>query len=201
MTDKSLYITDYVDECYVDPLGNLIARKKAAAKVMFSAHADGSVSSLPTSMMTGSCACNVGGLNLLIAWKQGPFRQWCYRCNWQGKGELKDLTLDKLFIDIGADSKGSRKKVAIGDFAIFHREFCDLGQRLVAKSMDDRIGCAVLVEAIRRLDQSNHDLYFVFSAQEEVGARAGQQPMVLIPIWGTIDVTRTGDTPEAPAWT
>lgn len=66
--------------------------------------------------------------------------------------------------------------------------------------MDDRIGCAVLVEAIRRLDHSDHDLYFVFSAQEEVGLRGARTAAYSIdPDLGiAIDVTRTGDTPEAP---
>ena len=37
----------------------------------------------------------------------------------------------------------------IGDVAAFERPFLDLGRRLVAKSMDDRIGCAVLIETLR----------------------------------------------------
>ncbi|HHX01433.1 MAG TPA: M42 family metallopeptidase [Firmicutes bacterium] len=205
VTDKiRSYITDYVDECYVDPLGNLIARKKGSGKkVMFSAHAD-EIGVIVTYIDDDGFLrfSNVGGLNLLtLLGNRVRFANGVIGVIGREKGELKDLTLDKLFIDIGADSKKeARKKVAIGDFAIFHREFCDLGQRLVAKSMDDRIGCAVLVEAIRRLDQSNHDLYFVFSAQEEVGLRGARTAAYGIdPDLGiAIDVTRTGDTPEAP---
>lgn len=57
-----------------------------------------------------------------------------------------------------------------------------------------------MVEAIRRLDHSDHDLYFVFSAQEEVGLRGARTAAYSIdPDLGiAIDVTRTGDTPEAP---
>lgn len=205
VTDKiRSYITDYVDECYVDPLGNLIARKKGSGKkVMFSAHAD-EIGVIVTYIDDDGFLrfSNVGGLNLLtLLGNRVRFANGVIGVIGREKGELKDLTLDKLFIDIGADSKEeARKKVAIGDFAIFHREFCDLGQRLVAKSMDDRIGCAVLVEAIRRLDQSNHDLYFVFSTQEEVGLRGARTAAYGIdPDLGiAIDVTRTGDTPEAP---
>ena len=198
------YIADKVDECYVDALGNLIARKKGSGKkVMFSAHAD-EIGVIVTYIDDDGFLrfSNVGGLNLLtLLGGRVRFANGVIGVIGKEKGELKDLTLDKLFIDIGAATKDeAQKKVSIGDFAVFHREFADLGQRLVAKSMDDRIGCAVLVEAIRRLDHSDHDLYFVFSAQEEVGLRGARTAAYSIdPDLGiAIDVTRTGDTPEAP---
>ena len=65
--------------------------------------------------------------------------------------------------------------------------------------MDDRIGCAVVIEALKRLKQTQHDIYAVFAAQEEVGLRGarvaayGIDPDVGI----AFDVTRTGDTPKA----
>ena len=37
--------------------------------------------------------------------------------------------------------------------------------------MDDRIGCAVLIETMRALKASPHELYFVFTTQEEIGTR------------------------------
>jgi len=198
------YIADKVDECYVDALGNLIARKKGSGKkVMFSAHAD-EIGVIVTYIDDDGFLrfSNVGGLNLLtLLGGRVRFANGVIGVIGKEKGELKDFTLDKLFIDIGAATKDeAQKKVSIGDFAVFHREFADLGQRLVAKSMDDRIGCAVLVEAIRRLDHSDHDLYFVFSAQEEVGLRGARTAAYSIdPDLGiAIDVTRTGDTPEAP---
>jgi endoglucanase len=75
-----------------------------------------------------------------------------------------------------------------------------MGQRVVAKAMDDRIGCVVLVETMRRLKISPHDLYFVFTVQEEVGLRGAQtgafgvEPDIGI----AVDVTIAADTPEAP---
>jgi endoglucanase len=70
---------------------------------------------------------------------------------------------------------------------------------LSAKSMDDRIGCAVAIEALRRLENTPHDVYFVFSVQEEVGTRGAQASAnALEPDVGlAVDVTGTGDTPEA----
>jgi endoglucanase len=69
----------------------------------------------------------------------------------------------------------------------------------VAKAMDDRIGCAVLLQTMKELVRSPHDLYFVFTTQEEVGLRGastssyGVDPDIAL----AVDVTLTGDTPES----
>jgi tetrahedral aminopeptidase len=66
--------------------------------------------------------------------------------------------------------------------------------------MDDRIGCVVLIEVLRRMGETPHEVYFVFSVQEEVGLRGartgayGLHPEVGI----AVDITASGDTPEAP---
>ncbi len=80
----------------------------------------------------------------------------------------------------------------------FDRPFLDLGNRLIAKSMDDRIGCAVMIEAMRALKTSPHELYFVFTTQEEVGLRgATTSSFGVDPDLGlSLDVTATGDTPK-----
>jgi tetrahedral aminopeptidase len=83
--------------------------------------------------------------------------------------------------------------------AAFQRPFLDLGGRLVAKSMDDRIGCAVLIETLRFLKSSPHELYFVFTTQEEVGTRGATTSAFGIDpeIGVAVDVTLTGDTPKS----
>jgi endoglucanase len=67
--------------------------------------------------------------------------------------------------------------------------------------MDDRIGCAVLVQAMRDLRSTPHDVYFVFSTQEEVGLRgATTSAYGIAPDVGiAVDVTFSGDTPEPVA--
>jgi len=88
--------------------------------------------------------------------------------------------------------------VRVCDVAAFERPFTDLGERLVAKSMDDRIGVAVLIETLQQLNSSPHELYFVFSVQEEVGVRGATTAAYgVAPDFGlAVDVTRTGDTPR-----
>ena len=46
-----------------------------------------------------------------------------------------------------------------------------MGDRLVAKSLDDRAGVVVLIETLRAIKSTPNDLYFVFTTQEEVGTR------------------------------
>ena len=73
-----------------------------------------------------------------------------------------------------------------------------MGDKLVAKSMDDRIGCAVAIEALKALKSTPHEVYFVFSTQEEVGTRGAETSAYGIdPDLGfSIDVTGWGDTPS-----
>ncbi len=85
--------------------------------------------------------------------------------------------------------------------ACLHQPFVNLGERYLAKAMDDRIGCAVLVEAARRLPPSlPQGVCFLFSVQEEVGLRGATTAAYrLEPDYGfAVDVTSVGDTPEAP---
>jgi Cellulase M and related proteins len=104
--------------------------------------------------------------------------------------------LAKYFIDTGATSKAD-SKVGVGDVCGFERPMLDLGKRVVAKSMDDRVAAAITMEALKEVKPGTNELYFVFSVQEEVGIRGaitaayGVDPEIGL----AVDVTRTGDTP------
>lgn len=104
--------------------------------------------------------------------------------------------MERMFIDVGA-STSRNCPVKTGDVAAFERPFLDLGNRAAAKSMDDRVGCAVAIEVLRKLGNAAHDVYVVFTTQEEVGARGAQTSAYGIdPELGfSIDVTGWGDTP------
>jgi len=79
----------------------------------------------------------------------------------------KTPSLDQMFIDLGSADHG----IKVGDVAAFDRTFEDLGERVVSKALDDRVGVAVLISALRQLKSTPHEVYFVFSVQEEVGVR------------------------------
>lgn len=109
----------------------------------------------------------------------------------------KSPVLGEHFLDFGATSRESCP-VSVGDFGAFERPFLDLGDRVVGKSMDDRVGVAILIETLRRLAHSPHELVFAFTVQEEVGRRGAiTSAYSLAPDMGiAVDVTSTGDTPK-----
>jgi putative aminopeptidase FrvX len=199
-------IKDQADEIRTDVLGNLIAVKNGSPdgkKIMFAAHTD-EIGIVITYIDDKGFLrfSNVGGVGIAtLVGSRVRFANGTIGVIYQeGKTQWKELTLDKLYIDIGATSREEAlQKVRVGEFGIFHRDFADLGGRLVSKAMDDRIGCAVLVEALKRISNPKNTLYFVFTTQEEVGLRGARTAAFGIePDLGVaLDVTLTGDTPEA----
>ncbi len=116
--------------------------------------------------------------------------------------DKKDFRVEKLYIDIGAKNKEEAQKyVNIGDSASFAGEFIEAGDRLISKAFDDRIGCYVVIEALKNLKTEN-EVYFVFTVQEEVGTRGAAAAAYNIhPDFAVaVDVTSTGDTPKAKRW-
>jgi len=81
--------------------------------------------------------------------------------------------VEKLYIDIGASSAEDAKKlVSFGDTAIFDAPSFMMGKSFAARAIDDRVGCAVLLELLEA--DRPIDLTLVFTAQEEVGLRGAQ---------------------------
>ncbi len=82
-----------------------------------------------------------------------------------------------MYIDIGATSAQEVEEagVRVGDPIVPLAPFQVLagGKTYLAKAFDDRVGCAVLVEVMRRLAREGHPntVYAVATVQEEVGLR------------------------------
>lgn len=106
--------------------------------------------------------------------------------------ELKDL-----FIDTGLPEKDVKKHVEIGDVVVLDREFIEQGDICMAKAFDDRVGCFVALEAMRRLKRVPADVHVVGTTQEEVGVRgAFTAAQGIAPDLGiALDVTAAFDTP------
>lgn len=196
------------DEVRVDTLGNLIARKRPTKtsrdtkKIMIAAHMDeigvivshvdenGFVRFSPIGGVFRRYV--LGGRVRFLNGTQGIL-------GFDRLDNINELpTLDKVYIDVGATS-AKDSPVKIGDVAAFDRQYSDLGNRLVAKSMDNRVGVLVSIETLRALKSTPYDIYFVFTTQEEVGVRGattsayGVDPDIGI----ALDVTPSGDTPNA----
>jgi putative aminopeptidase FrvX len=199
-------IESLVDEIKVDALGNLIARKgksgKNGKRIMLAGHMD-EIGLIATHIDPNGFVrfSGIGGLY--------PHTLYSGRVRFVNGitgvigGERitdikKTLTISQLFIDVGA-TDAKKCPIKTGDVAAFERPFFDMGKRMIGKAMDDRIGCAVMIEALRTLKYSPHEIYFVFTTQEEVGLRGattsayGIDPDIGI----SLDVTGTGDTPKA----
>ena len=77
-------------------------------------------------------------------------------------------------IDIGAKSKDeAAKKVKAGQTAAFVTKYEEIGDCAIGKAFDDRAGCAVVIELLRR-QRFAFDLVAAFTVQEEVGLRGAR---------------------------
>lgn len=81
---------------------------------------------------------------------------------------------DALLIDIGASSRDEALKyVKPGDTAVFDSGFVRFGDGFVkSKAIDDRVGCAILLDLIS--GKLEYDCDFAFTVQEEVGTRGAR---------------------------
>jgi tetrahedral aminopeptidase len=200
-------VEEHAAELYVDALGNLIARKKgdgSGRKVMIAAHMD-EIGVMVTHVTKEGFLrfTNVGGvyphtlMGSRIRFADGTIGV-IHSERLEDRGKIHPL--DKHFIDVGASSRDACH-IRVGDAAAFLGPFHEQDDRYIAKSMDDRIGCAIAIRVLQQLDTTPHDVYFVFSVQEEVGTRGAQAAAnALEPEIGiALDVTGTGDTPGARA--
>ena len=200
-------VEPYADEIRVDALGNLIVRKgpaknvESAHKIMIAAHMD-EIGIIATHIDENGFVrfTAIGGVyprNL----PGGRVRFFNGTAGVIGIEPLDKPSetppLEKCYIDIGVSSTKNHP-IKIGDVAGFDRSFLDLGDKLVAKAMDDRIGCVVAIEALKALKSTPHNVFFVFTTQEEVGTRGAETSAYGIdPDLGfSIDVTMWGDTPN-----
>lgn len=92
----------------------------------------------------------------------------------------KSPKLDSLYIDIGAtDKETAEKYVNIGSFGSFAPNFSlggENGETMFSKSLDDRLGCAAIIELMKNLDahspevsERGAEVFFCFNTREEVG--------------------------------
>jgi endoglucanase len=197
----------HADEITVDALGNLIVRKgpstdsKGEKKIMLAGHMD-EIGIIATHIDENGFIrfSNIGGVFPRYA-PGGRVRFLDGTLGVIGSELVTDRykvpALSKMFIDVGATSQRNCP-IKVGDVAVFERPFSDLGERLISKAMDDRIAVVVMIAALRQIKKTPHELYFVFTVQEEVGVRGATTAAFGIdPDLGlAVDVTACGDTPK-----
>jgi tetrahedral aminopeptidase len=205
-------IAGLVNEVRVDAMGNLVALRRgtgqAGKRVMLAAHMD----------QIGLMVSYVDNRGFLSFTPVGYL--YALAC-WGGQVRFADGTVGTIgldgrvdprsklpttrdmYVDVGATERAQVKQ-QVGDVAAFMQPFIAQGDAWFAPNMDDRIGCAILAQLLRDLSGKEiaHDLYAVFTTQEEVGTRGATSSAYAIEpdVAVAIDVTGTGDTPhQTPA--
>ncbi len=204
-------VNNFCDSIKVDSIGNIIAYKKGSNskyKVMLSAHMDEvgfivsgytekgflkfkPVGGIDERILPGKRVV-VGNKKLCGVIGSKPIHQ-------QDKEERQKITkIKSLYIDIGAESKDEAEKLApLGEFISFYSVYTELGRDCIkAKALDDRVGCAVLIEALKH--SFEFDMYVCFTVQEEVGLRGAQVAAysVMPDVAFVIEGTTCADVPK-----
>ncbi len=206
------YITSRIDgkcEYKIDPMGNILAFKKGKIepknKVMLSAHMDevGFIVTyicdngfLKFTSVGGIDSKVISGRTVIVGEKEitGVIGNKALHLT-EGDEDKTAPKLSSMYIDIGAKSKKEAEElVSIGDAVYFNSDFVMFGNdKIKAKAIDDRFGCAVMIEMIE--SDLKYDTYFAFLVQEEVGCRgAGPAVFSLRPDYSiVIEATTAGD--------
>lgn len=198
-------IAPFVDQQSTDVLGTVICEKNITAKgprVMLDAHMD------EVGMMIVHAEDNgllrfrtLGGIDPRILVSKpviiGENKRFgvigSKPIHLQGVEERRHpLKMDQLYIDIGAkDKEDALSVIELGDVAVFTTKYGEIGNHCAkGKSFDDRVGCAILIETLKKT--YNLPIYGAFTVQEEIGLRGATvaayriQPDIAIALEGTV---------------
>lgn len=212
------YITPFADEVFTDNLGSLIAKKvgnENGPKIMVAGHLD-EVGFMVTRIDDQGFIYfqTVGGW-----WGQVMLAQRVTIMTAEGdvtgiigsqpphvlsaEARKKPVDIKDMFIDIGASSKEEALEFGVkpGSSVVPYFEFTQLKNEklLLAKAWDNRIGCAIAIEVLKQLKDSDHPniVYGVGTIQEEVGLRGAKTSTHAIKpdIGFGVDVGIAGDMP------
>lgn len=202
----------------VDALGNLIAEtagNEGATKVMVSAHMDeigflvrhvDADGFLRVQNLGGFDVRNLFARQVLVHARHGeprvgvlhPATKPVHIATAEERKKIPEMA--DFAVDLGLDAETVAAEVRVGDMVTLLQPFQDLGPVVVGKALDDRSGCWILIETLRRLDSPGCRVQAVFSVQEEVGLRgAATGAFGLTPDVGVaLDTTLAVDTPGTP---
>jgi len=203
-------IKDYVDEYTVDAMGNLIGWKgnKDNVKLLFAAHMDEVGFMISHIEKTGEMRFQpVGGIDprvilgkrVLIGKNKIPAVIGVKAVHLLTEKESDNIPEYKdLFLDAGFISDKEVEKAGIkrGDYAVFPTEYREINGTIFAKAIDDRIGCSIMVELVKKTYP--YPVAFAFTVQEEVGLRGANVAAYRVnPEYAVIlEGTGAGDFPQ-----
>ncbi len=204
-----------VDAVRVDAMGNLIAtRNGSGPRIMIAAHIDEIGFIVRYIDDEGFIRLQpVGGFDARVLVAQrvlvhpragdpipGALQPGTKPTHLLAPGEAKEIKLDDLFVDTGLPADQVKDRVSIGDMITLERATVQMGDNVVSKALDDRLGVYVMIEAVRAAARGGAGVIAVASTQEEVGLRGATtaaydlEPDIAI----ALDVTIAGDIPGMP---
>lgn len=211
------YLRPLVDDLSVDALGNLVGHRKGSGgpRIAIAAHMD-EIGFLVRHVDDKGFlrVQRVGGFDprVLVAQRvqvhtrhgislPGVFQPGTKPIHLQQGAESKALVLEDLFIDIGLPEEKVKDLVRIGDMVTLDRDLIAVGDTVVSKALDDRLGVYVMIEAVRKAAESSAEIYAVATTQEEIGLRGATTSAHAIDpdIAIALDVTIAGDIPGGTA--
>jgi len=206
-------IQDHVDQVRIDKIGNLVAVKEGGdLSVMLAAHTDeiglmvnyiDEKGFLRFVTFGGWYAPVLSAQRVILHGSKGPVHGVIggkppHAMNEEDR--KKAPKIEGMFIDVGASNQKevARLGIEIGTPVTIDRELADLGyRRVTGKAFDNRVGCVLLARTLQQME-TQHTIYAVFTAQEEVGSKGARtsafelEPDCAI----ATDVTFPGDHPE-----
>ncbi len=207
------YLGPLVDDLSVDALGNLIGHRKGSGgpRIAIAAHID-EIGFLVRHVDDNGFlrVQRVGGFDprVLVAQRvqvhtrtgnslPGVFQPASKPIHLMQPGEAKDLKLEDLFVDLGMTGDVVKEQVRIGDMVTLDRNLIAVGDTVVSKALDDRLGVYVMIQAVMKAVDSTAEIFAIATTQEEIGLRGAQasaynlDPDIAI----ALDVTIAGDIP------
>jgi endoglucanase len=175
-------VKPYADEVKVDALGSVLVRKKGAGKkplrVLLDAHmdevgfmivADDSDGFFQFETVGWIDERHLAGKQVIAGKSRTPGVVGAKPIHMTTWGERqRAIDVDALRIDLGPEGKAR-----VGDRAVFATKFKRVGPSIMAKSIDDRIGVAILIELLKHAPK-HIELCLSFSVQEEIGLRGAK---------------------------
>ena len=206
-------ITPHVDSVSTDSMGNLFATKKSDTdkpKVMLAAHMDEVGLFVDFIEKNGAIRFQkVGGIDNRVLLskrvyvgkdkKPGVIGAKPIHLQKPEERGKKVMSSDDMFIDVGASSKEEAEKVAkVGDPVVFATKCVQSKDILRGKAFDDRAGCGVLVELLKK--DYPLTIHAVFTVQEELGLRGARIAAYAVnPDYAfALEGTPAGDVPARP---
>ena len=207
------------DDVKTDPMGNLIATKKAkganARRVLIACHIDEIGFYVRHVDDKGFVRVqNVGGFdtrNLLarrvlvqassgedLVGLMNPGGRPIHIAKDEDKKKIPEI--NDFMVDLCIPAEQVKKKVRIGDPVTLIQEFSEIGDCVSGKCLDNRVAAFVAIEAVKKAAVLKYEVILAATVQEEVGCRGAgpaayaAQPDIAI----AIDTTLCVDTPGVP---